>query len=450
MSRIKDMTEGTPVSLIFFFALPLILGNFGQQLYMITDTVIVGKGVGVEALAALGATDWITWMILWTIQALTQGFGILLAQRFGAGDYEGFRQVLKVSVLLTLTAALLLTAISLAASERLLLILNTPDSIFSGALRYLRILCAGTAISAAYNMASAALRSLGDSRTPLFAMGIAACINIILDLLFVMVFKWGIAGAAAATLIAQGISFIYCFAVLGSLPFIKQTFSSRKIFRTHIIQLCRLGIPLALQSVLIAAGGMILQSVINKFGVVLVAGFTATNKIYGVLECAAIAFGYAVTTFTAQNYGAGKINRIRSGLRAGIFLSIVVSAGISLIMILTGRQLLSLFVPANDINAAEVLDIAYQYLSVMSFTLCILYLLHTYRNALQGLGNTLAPFLSGCIECVMRVTIALIIPSLLGSRGLFLAEPGAWSGAAIFLIISYYRYEKKIFQKPVL
>lgn len=441
------MTNGSPVRLIFLFALPLILGSLGQQLYMIVDTVIVGKGVGVEALAALGATDWIIWMILWSVQALTQGFGILLSQRFGAGDYCGLRQVLAMAVLLCAAIAAALTAASLIAARPLLSLLQTPDSIFGGALSYLYTICAGTVIVSAYNMAAAVLRSFGDGKSPLIAMGIAACVNIALDILFVMGFGWGIVGAGIATLIAQFISFLYCLRVLRSLSFIRLDSDSWKPHAGCIRELCRLGVPLALQSVLIAVGGMILQRVINRYGVVLVAGFTATNKIYGVLECAAIAFGYAMTTYMAQNYGACKAVRIRRGLKSGVLLSAAVSAGISLVMLLVGKRLLSMFVPESDVSAAAVIQTAWQYLATMSVCLFILYLLHTYRSALQGLGNTAAPFVSGCIEFVMRVSIALVFPSFFGAQGLFLAEPGAWTGAAVFLCVSYYRHEKKVMRE---
>ncbi|MDC7287923.1 MATE family efflux transporter [Blautia schinkii] len=444
MSRIKDMTKGKPAKLLLFFALPLMIGNLGQQLYMVADAVIVGRGVGVEALAAVGATDWTYWLILWTIQAMTQGFATRLSQYFGAGDKQELRKGVAMSISLCCIIGVLFTAIGLALVYPMLKILKTPENIFDGAAAYLITLFLGTIIVMAYNMAAAILRALGDGKTPMIAIGIAACTNIGLDLLFVLGFKWGIVGAAVATLIAQLIAFLYCFFVLRKITIIRTSREDWKLDWPAIIRLCQLGIPLALQHILIAIGGMILQSTINSCGFLFVAGFTATNKIYGLLESSAISLGYASTTFMAQNYGAGLNARIHKGMRSITIMAVLMSVCVSAVMLVAGKPILSLFVSSGEANGAEVLNVAYHYLVIMSCLLWFLYLLHGWRSAIQGLGNAIIPMLSGIAEFVMRVSAALIFTRIWGNEAIFFAEPCAWAGAAILLIAGGIRILKKI------
>lgn len=439
MDRTRDMTRGNPAKHIFLFALPLILGNLGQQLYMVADAIIVGQGVGVDALAALGATDWTYWVVLWSIQALTQGFAILITHNFGSGNHAALRRSVAASIRLCAVAAVLLTAMGLVGARPMLALLSTPDILLEQATSYLTVMFAGTAVVMAYNMAAAILRAFGDGKSPLIAMGVAAALNVGLDLLFVLVFGWGIVGAAVATLIAQLVSFLYCLGVLRRLAFLRlhrEDWENSSAVSRHLL---RLGLPLALQHVVIAVGGMVLQSVINSFGFLFVAGFTATNKLYGMLESSAISFGFSTSTYMAQNWGAKRVDRLEKGIKSAVRLSVLVAVAISALMIIFGKSILGLFISTADAGAAQVLDIAYRYLLIMSALLFILYLLHTYRSALQGLGNTVAPMVSGFIEFAMRVGVALALPPLLGELGLFFAEPAAWAGAAVLVIIVYYR-----------
>lgn len=444
MGRIKNMTVGNPTKLIVLFALPLMIGNIGQQLYMIVDAIIVGQGVGVEALASLGATDWIYWLILWMIQSFAQGFAILITQKFGAEDHKALKKSVTMSMWLSLIIGVVFTIIGILMAKPLLILLKTPENILDGALVYVTTLFAGTVIVMAYNMASSILRAFGDGKSPLIAMAIAAGINIGLDLLFVMVFHWGIFGAALATLLAQLFSFVYCWMIIKRNPFLNLSREDWKFDRAISLKLWKLGYPLALQHGFIAIGGMILQSVINGFGFLFVAGFTATNKLYGMLESTAISFGFATSTYMGQNYGAKKWERIDSGMKSAAKLSVLVSLVITAGMILIGRNLLGLFVSASEANAGKVVDIAYQYLVIMSALLSSLYILHVYRSALQGLGNTIASLISGIIEFFMRVGTALILPRFFGEIGIFFSEPAAWIGAAVYLVIAYYREVKKI------
>ncbi len=437
--RMKDMTCGKSAGLLLSFALPLMLGSICQQLYTMVDTMVVGQVLGVQALAALGASDWLNWMVLGIIMGFTQGFSILISQRFGAGDEDGLRKVTAMSTLLSAVIAIAVTAGSLLTAEPLLRMLNTPENILPDSLSYLQIIFSGAAIVTAYNMMAAILRAVGDSRTPLYAMLVASVVNIGLDLLFVMVFHWGIPGAAAATVIAQGCSCIFCLAVLRRMTLLKMEKQDWRLDWTLIRRLFQLGIPIAFQNTVIAVGGLVVQFVINGFGFIFVAGFTATNKLYGLLELAATSFGFSMATFAGQNLGAGKYERIRKGMRSAIKMAVATAIAISIVMILFGKYILLLFISGEPEEVKSVLEVAYTYLFVMCCLLFILYLLHLYRSALQGMGDTVIPMVSGVAELTMRISCALLLPIWLGEYGIYFAEIAAWTGAAVILIIFYYR-----------
>lgn len=438
MDRVTDMTRGKPMGLIFFFSLPLMFGGMFQQLYMIVDTIIVGRGVGISALASLGAADWINWLVLWGIHGFTHGFSILVAQEFGAGNHAALRKTVAMIIKLSVLFGLIITVGSLLLVDPMLRLLGTEPAILGGAQVYLYVQFSGTLVIIAYNMAAAILRCLGDSRTPLIAIALATGINIGLDLLFVLVFHWGIFGAAIATVIAQVFSFLACLVSLCRLSILRLTREDFQNDRQILKHLCRLGIPTALQNSSISLGGLVLQSVLNSCGVLYVAGFTATNKLYGVLENTAIAFGYAMTAYMGQNRGARQIDRIDAGMRSVLLLSVCFSAAISVFMVLFGRPILTLFVSSSEQDADAVLAIAHRYLMIMCAFLLILFLVHAFRSSLQGLGNTTIPMLSGLVEMFMRAGAALILPVFFGRGGIFFAEIAAWSGAAALMMLYYF------------
>lgn len=435
---IKNMTEGKPLSLIISFALPLMAGNVFQQLYTVVDTMVVGKALGVDALAALGATDWLYWLVLGMIQGVTQGFAILMAREFGAGRYENLRTVTGISAVLAAACAAVFLAVSQLAAGPVLKMLKTPAEVMGDALLYLRIMFLGIPVVMAYNLLACVLRSLGDGRTPLNAMIVAALTNIVLDLLFVLVFHWGIAGAAAATLIAQLFSGVFCFLRLRRIDFMALEPRHFQVKATTAVRLMSLGCPMALQNIMIAIGGMIIQSVVNGFGVAFLAGFTATNKLYGVLEIAATSYGYAMITYVGQNLGAGKKDRIRNGMRCAVAVALATSAVIGGLMILFGRGIVGLFISGTPEEVAEAAKVAYDYLVVMSACLPVLYILHVTRSAVQGMGDTVLPMVSGIAEFVMRTGGVLLLPALLSEMGIYAAEVLAWAGADMILIPSYF------------
>ena len=444
-SGTRNMTEGKPLPLIVSFALPLMVGNIFQQMYTVVDTMVVGRTLQVSALAALGAADWLNWLMLGVVSGLAQGFGILMAQQFGANQYDDLRKTIGCSAMLSILSAAILVLVGQAVILPALQLLKTPAEIISDSALYLRIMFAGIPAVLFYNLLAAILRSLGDGKTPLYAMIVASITNIVLDLLFVPVFGWGIAGAAIATVIAQGVSGLYCLLRLGRIPMIRMDRSCFRLERSLSWRLVMLGVPMAAQNAIIAVGGMIIQSVVNGFGVAFIAGYTAANKMYGLLEIAAVSFGYAMVTYVGQNLGAGKPERIRQGVNTASLLSVAVSALICAVMLLLGKPILSGFISGTPEVAAQAMDVAYEYLTVMSLCLPVLYILHVVRSAIQGLGNTVIPMVSGIAEFVMRTGGVLLLTTIVSQSGVFYAEVLAWLGADLILVPGYFLLMRRLF-----
>ena len=443
-ASIKDMTTGRSLPLIISFALPLMVGNVFQQLYTVVDTMVVGKALGVDALAALGATDWLYWMMLGMIQGVTQGFGILMAREFGAKQYESLRAVVGSSTSLSAVSSVLFLILGQAVAHPILVLLNTPAEIMGGSLLYLRIMFLGIPIVMAYNLLATILRSLGDGQTPLYAMIVAALSNIVLDLLFVLVFHWGIAGAAIATLIAQGISSVYCLIKIRKIEFMTLKKAHFSLNPAMAGRLLSLGSPMAAQNAIIAVGGMIITAVVNGYGVAFIGGFTAANKLYGVLEIAATSYGYAMITYVGQNLGAGKIDRIKTGMGWAIAVSLATSVLISAGMLAFAEPIIGAFVSGTAEEVAAATAVGVTYLGIMSICLPILYILHVTRSAVQGMGNTVLPMVSGIAEFVMRTGGVLLLPAIMGENGIFIAEVLAWFGADLILVPSYFVMLKRI------
>ena len=437
-AKVRDMTKGNPGRLILMFAVPLMVGNVFQQLYTMVDTVVVGQVAGVQALAALGAVEWIMWMVLGVSSGITQGFAILMAQDYGARKWKQLKKTVAHSYVLTTITAVLLFLTSQIFAHWILSFLNTPDNIIGMSLLYLRIVFCGIPVVAAYNVFAGVLRSLGNSRTPLVAMVIAAGINIILDLVFVAGLHMGVAGAALATVIAQCFSALYCFIIVRKIEIVHITKEDFRAVPGLNRKLLSLGTPILFQDVIISVGGLAVQFVVNGYGFLFVAGFTATNKLYGILEMAAISYGYAIVTYVGQNLGAGQISRIKKGVHVSGFLAFLTSAFISVMMFIFGKHILKMFISGDPAQTEQVLGIAWHYLSIMASVLCILYFLYVYRSALQGLGDTMIPMLSGVVEFFIRVGVALLLPKIMGQNGIFYAEITAWTGAAVLLAVSYY------------
>jgi len=445
MTESRNMTQGKPLGLLFRFALPLMFGNIFQQLYTVVDTAIVGRGVGMDALAALGTVDWLNWMLLGLATGLTQGFSVRVSQKYGEGDLPALSAIVGQSALLSGAIALLCVLLSQLGVPLFLNILRVPGELRPMATLYIRILFGGFPAMMFFNYCSAMLRAIGDSKTPLAAMVTAALTNIALDALAVFVLDWGIAGAAAATVLAQCLAGSICARKLSRTPALR--FGKADLpFRPALAgSLLRLGMPVAVKNVIISIGGILLQSIVNGFGMAFIAGYTATNKLYGLLEIAALSYGYAITTYVGQNYGAGQFGRIRKGVRTALLLSVGTALAIACVMIAFGRPITGLFLSADDpAMLTEAASTAYRYLCVMALCLPALYLLYAYQSALQGVGQTAIGLIVGTLELCLRVGFALFSGAIRWAEGLFVAEVSAWIGAAILLCAVYYRHVRRL------
>lgn len=445
MARTTDMTVGKPAGLIMKFALPLIVANLGQQLYMIVDGIIVGRGVGVKGLASVGATDWIYWMILWSMIVMTQGFATFVSRYFGEKNYDKINKTIAMSAILSAAVAVVLTLAGILAARPLLELLKTPADIIDGAEVYLITMISGTLIVGAYNLSASILRAFGDGRSPLVAMIISAVLNVGLDLLFVFGFNWGIFGAAVASVASQLVSFVYCLVKIKKLDFVKLKKETFKPDMKLLGELFSFGLPLALQYAVISVGGIVLQSTVNIWGSTFIAGYTATNKVYGLLESTAIALGTSCSTYFSQNYGAGQYSRVRRGVKVGAVLVTLTSFIVTAVALAFGRYLLMLFLDVTKEGGPEALEIAVKYLNVMACCLIILYLIYVFRHVLQSMGNSVWSLISGFAECAARIFMAKVVVNWLSVDTLFIIEPVAWTGALLFVMLPYlFSFRKKL------
>lgn len=442
-SRTLDMTQGSPGRLILSFALPLMLGNVFQQLYTFVDTLVVGQALGVNALAALGASEWLTFLMFGSVQGLTQGFSVILSQKFGAGQEGELRRAVFQSALLSCVAAVFFTGLGQAALPVILTWLGTPEEIRGLTLLYLRFIYAGIPAAILYNTAAAILRAMGDSRMPLRAMTASSLCNIVLDVLFVWGLGWEIPGAAGATVIAQLLSGAYCLAGIRRIPGLRLRWEDCRADRELIIQELRLGLPLCLQNMITSFGGLVVQSVINGFGVLFIAGYTAANKLYGLLEIAASSYGYAMSSYSGQNMGAGKRERIGAGLRAANLIGTATAYLMSAVMILFGKQILSCFLSGDVATVEAALAIGFRFLCVLAIFFPLLYILYITRACVQGMGDGVFPMLSSAAQLIMRVGCALLLTRLIGESGVFFGEVMAWAGADLLLAGRYFYLERK-------
>ena len=442
MAKTLNMTQGSPWKLLLRFSLPLMLGNVFQQLYTVVDTAIVGRGVGMDALAALGCVDWLNWMMLGIAQGFTQGFSVRIAQAFGANDQKSLGRFMGQSAVATAGLAVLCTLLGLLGVPLFLQLLRVPSELVAMSGLYIRILFAGLPVVFFFNFCSAMLRAVGDSKTPLIAMTAAAVTNIALDLVAVYALGWGIAGAAAATVFAQCLSGTICLVKILRTP---QLRFRKETLRPHwesLRNLLRIGTPVALKNIAVAAGGMIVMAVVNTFGTTFIAGFTASNKLYGLLEIAALSYGFAINTYVGQNYGAGKFDRIRSGMKSATVLALATSVVITALMFLLGRPITMLFISTeNPLEAMAAGNIAYRYLCVMAAGLSVLYMLYLLMFALQGLRDTVTSMVSGFVELSLRIAVSTTVALTGYEMGILAAEPMAWIGCTVYL---WYHYRKKM------
>lgn len=438
----KNMTEGNPLKIILLFSVPVLLGNLFQQFYNMVDTIIVGQYLGEEALAAVGSTGCLMFLVLGFANGIAQGFGVMISHSYGAKDYKLLKHYVALSLLLTVAISVILTTITVSGSRLLLLWMNTPENIFELANNYIQVIFAGIILTMGYNVAAGILRGIGDSKTPLYFLILSSFLNIFLDVFLIVVIPLGTAGAAYATIISQGISALLCYI------YMFRKFDVLKLHRDDIyvdlvgvINILSVGIPMALNYSITAIGTMIFQSAVNVFGSGVVAAYTAASKVSNIATQTLPTLGTAMATYCAQNLGAGKVHRIFDGMKQAFFLCIVTAALAAAICTLGGRFIVSWFI--NN-PSEEVFSYAMQYLYTISWFMLPLAWIFAYRNALQGLNQGFVPMISGIVELVSRYAVILLFAKPFGYAGVCFADPAAWVTTGVLLMVTYFLWKRKI------
>lgn len=432
---ITDMTQGSPAGHLLRFAVPLLIGNLFQQLYNLVDSVIVGNYVGKNALAAVGTCGSMNFLFFSLSSGLAIGIGIIVAQYFGARKDNQVRATIANSIYVLLLAALSVSIIGYLFCPLILRILSTPESIIGDAILYMRTTCLGIVGVAFYNGAAAILRALGDSRTPLYFLVVSSLINVSLDLLFVLYCNMGVAGVALATIIAQAVSAVLCIVyAYCKVPYFKLSKEELKPQKEIIYKSFRLGIPVALQNSMIAISCMALQGVVNTFGEEVMAAYTITGRIEQVVQQPFSSLGMAVTTYSGQNIGAGKTERVRKGLRQAALMAFAFSMLMIPVAYLFGNQIAGLFV-----KETEVIELAGKAIRITSLCYFGLGMIYVPRGLLNGCGDTGFAMLNGITEFICRILYAPILTRIpaLGFWGIWVTTGATWVTTSVVCMIRY-------------
>lgn len=437
----KDMTTGNPWKIIIFFSIPVLLGNLFQQFYNMADAVIVGQFLGEDALAAVGSTGSIMFLVLGFAMGIAQGFGVLISHAFGARDESRLKHYVAVSLILGLAVSLLITALTITESRNLLLFMKTPENILDMANDYITIIYGGIAATMAFNISASILRGVGDSKTPLDFLIFASFLNILLDLFYIVVLHSGPEGAAWATIIAQGISALLCFFYMfARIDLLKLQRKDFYFDWKSIRDLLSVGIPMSVNYSVTAVGVMILQGAVNVFGSSVVASYTAASKVENLATQTMPALGTTMATYCGQNLGARKYERIFDGMRKGFLLVLVISLLGTVITAGFGKYIVCLFLK----NPSDtVLEYAVTYLNTVSFFFIPLAMIFLYRSSLQGLDQTFVPVMSGVLELVCRVFVIALFLEPFGYQAVCYTNPAAWAATGILLLFTYLFWKQK-------
>lgn len=442
---VKELTYGNSFKLIVLFMFPVFIGNVLQQVYHLVDTLIVGRVIGIEALAAVGVTGPLIFFVISFIFAATQGFSVITAQKFGAGDYKMLRKSFTASVILSALLTVFITIISVPFTKQMLLLLQTPENILKDADTYLFIMFAGIIATIFYNLSSNVVRALGDSKTPLYFLIVSTILNLLMDVLFVIKFQWGIAGVGWATIVAQAVSTILCVGyMLWKFPVLHVKAEDWKVSPEFLYEHLRIGIPMGIQMSVLSLGILALQYVLNGFGSTAIAAFTTAVRAEQIFGQLFVALGATMAVYTAQNYGAKKLSRIKNGVKSSIYISVIIYIFSVICLSLFSTEIISWFLTErND----EMILYANQYLHIIMLFFIFLGLLLIFRNVLQGMGNVMAPLSSGIAELIARTACAFIFGHYWGYLGICVATPAAWIAAAVVLFVGYKFSLKKHIKK---
>ena len=433
----KDMTSGSPAKLIFGFAIPMFLGLLFQQFYSMMDTIIVGRCLGVNALAAVGSTGSVNFMIIGFCMGVCNGFAIPVAQRFGAKDQTGLRKFVANSVWLSIVFAVIMTIVTCILCRQIMTWMRTPADIFEDANTYIFIIFIGIPATYLYNLVSGIIRSLGDSRSPLFFLIVSSVLNIGLDFLFILTFHMGVAGAAWATVLSQLISAVLCTIVgVKNYPVMRQRLSSlfMKEWRSEAAAHLKIGFPMGFQMSVMCIGQLAMQAAVNRIGTSAIAGYTAANKADQLSVLVDNAVGIGIANYVAQNYGAGKMDRIKKGVWHCFLMLTAMNFAMGALLLLGQSFVVPMFVTNPT---AEIMQYSKDYLFTVVPFYFFLGALLVYRTAIQSVGNTWAPFAACVIELAARILCASVLSVPFGYRAVCFATPFAWLTALSLLIPVY-------------
>ncbi len=444
-SGTRDLTVGTPMGLILSFMLPLLFGLLFQQFYSMVDTVVVGKFLGVEALAGVGSTGSVNFLVLGLCNGVCAGFAIPVAQKFGQKDFEGLRKFVGNMIWLGSIIALVVTLTTTVLCRRILIWMDTPADTFDYAYNYIWVIFLGIPATMLYNLLSGIIRSLGDSRTPLVFLILSSLLNVVLDIVFIVTFRMGVAGAGWATLLSQLISGVLCLAYMVTrFPVLHLNREDLRLRRVYARHLLNMGLPMGLQYSITAIGSILLQTAVNGLGANAMAAVTAGNKVYMLCACPYDAIGTTAATFAGQNLGAGKPERIHQGVWDCTILGVAYAAIIYAAMYFFGRDLCLMFLDTKDTQAVEVIGgLSRQFLLVnLAFYVPLLFV-NLLRFTIQGLGFSEFAVLAGVFEMIARGVFGLCLVPLLGFDAVCYASPAAWVMADLFLFPAYVHCMKK-------
>ncbi|MDE0546373.1 MATE family efflux transporter [Microbacterium sp. C7(2022)] len=445
-----SLTTGRPWLVILLFSVPLLIGNVVQQMYQVVDAVVVGRHLGIDSLAAVGATGSLLFLLLGFAWGLTSGFAIPTAQAFGAGDAAAVRRSVASGTILTGITTVILTVGAPFLAAPALRLMQTPDELMADATIFAQISFLGAGAMMFFNYLSAIIRAIGDSRTPLVFLTIACGLNVALVVLMVGPLAWGIAGAAISTVVSQAISVLLCLEyVRRRVPVLHMRRADWKVTRADLGDHLRLGLPMGFQASIIAIGTLAVQVALNELGADAVAAYTTASRVDGLAVALLQSLGLAVSMYVAQNYGGGRPDRIRRGVVQGVWMSIIASIVLGAILVLAGASLVRLFVGDGAEGSDAVVDLAAQMLVVNGVTYSALGVLFILRGALQGLGHTMIPTVTGVIELFMRVGAAVVLGAVFGYIGVVWSNPLAWLGAVVILVPAYIRAHRELGRLPI-
>ena len=437
----RDLTQGKPFKQMLLFSLPILLGNLFQQMYGMVDTVIVGRYLGANAMAAVGATGSVNFFIMGFVQGVTSGFAIRTAQAFGSGDEALVRRSVRSCMILSVALTVIMTLLSVPFLRPLLKLMQTPEDLIEYSTLYIQIICGGMFSAIFYNMISAILRALGDSKTPLLFLIVSATLNIFLDILLIAVFRMGVDGAALATIIAQTLSATMCLIYgLKRCKYLHTASEKKNITFAFLKEHLVIGLPMGLQFSVTAVGSMMLQSAFNLFGTVGATAYAVASKVEALSMQTGTALGVTMANYVGQNLGAKRYDRIARGIRCAIVVGLLASVLAAVINLGFGESLMGLFF-AGEISP-EISVYAKQYLLITTFFFPCLMFIFIFRNSLQALGEKVAPMLGGVIELIARVSVSIILPRYIGYAGACLAPCAAWFGAGAWTFARYMFIER--------